>query len=230
MAGRDWPRGAGSGGWLILMARPVPTLLYHFTHVDHLASIAEHGLLSDDLASRRGLLTTEIGQPSIKSRRSERPVPCGAGGSVADYVPFYFAPRSPMLYAIQGGRVAEYQDGQDPLVYLVSSVERLVALGVAPVFTDRNGALALARFTNDLRELDDLIDWPLMTATMWANTSDEPDRRERRMAECLVHGQVPWVAFNEIGTMTQHRQEQAEAALEGVGHKVPVLSHPEWYF
>lgn len=148
---------------------------------------------------------------------------------MGDYVPFYFAPRSPMLYAVRAGRVAEYQDGQDPLVYLVSSVERLVALGAAPVFTDRNAALAFARFTSDLRELDDLIDWPLMTATMWANTSDEPDRRERRMAECLAHGQVPWEAFSEIGSMTRHRQEHVTAALEGIGHQVSV-SHPEWYF
>lgn len=72
------------------------------------------------------------------------PVRVRPGGVVADYVPFYFAPRSPMLYAIHMGNVAEYNDGIDPLVYIVTSVERLLALGLAVVTTDRNAALATA--------------------------------------------------------------------------------------
>lgn len=213
-----------------MAARPVPTLLYHFTHLRHLASIATRGLLSDRLASTEGLLTNEIGQSSIKSQRRGRTVPCEPGGCVGDYVPFYFAPRSPMLYAIRAGRVAEYQEGQEPLVYLVTSVERLIDLNAATVFVDRNAALALARFSSDPGDLDELIDWPLMAARMWANSAEEPDRRERRMAECLVHRQVPWFAFEHVRTMTPRRHRDALAVLEGVEHRPRVAVTPEWYF
>jgi len=48
-------------------------------------------------------------------------VPLAPYGCVADYVPFYFAPRSPMLYKLHKGGVPNYTGGQDPLVYLVSS-------------------------------------------------------------------------------------------------------------
>jgi hypothetical protein len=54
---------------------------------------------------------------------------------VADYVPFYFAPRSPMLYKLHKGGVPNYTNGQDPLVYLVSSAEAVAAGGASFVFS-----------------------------------------------------------------------------------------------
>ena len=48
---------------------------------------------------------TNIAYESIQDRRSIKSVPCGVGGSLHDYVPFYFAPRSPMLYTIHRGNL-----------------------------------------------------------------------------------------------------------------------------
>ncbi len=103
------------------MKRPVPTPLYHFTHVSHLASIVKDGLLSDTDAVRTGALIVEVGHAGIKERRRGRMVPIGPGGAVSDYVPFYFAPRSPMMYAIHRGNVPTYAElgtGIDSLVRL----------------------------------------------------------------------------------------------------------------
>ncbi|MGH4007592.1 MAG: DarT ssDNA thymidine ADP-ribosyltransferase family protein [Pseudonocardiaceae bacterium] len=57
------------------------------------------------------------------------------------------------------------------------------------------------------------IDRPLMGATMWNNTPSEPDRMERRMAECLVHRQVPWRAIGYVATRTPARAAEARATL-----------------
>lgn len=149
---------------------------------------------------------------------------------VADYVPFYFAPRSPMLSAIIHGRVAEYSEGQDPIAYVVTTVERLMGLGLVPTFTDRNAALAFARMTDDVELLDDLVDWELMTATMWNNTAEDPDRRERRMAECLVYQRVPWEAVTCVATRTAQRRAEAEALLRSVGVSAVVEVRSGWYF
>ena len=96
------------------MPRPVHTPFYHFTPIHHLVSIIERGLRCDGTAA--GLLAVEVGNRGIKERRRRRAVPVGGRGVVADYVPFYFAPRSPMLYAIAMGNVPEYTGGTDPLV------------------------------------------------------------------------------------------------------------------
>jgi hypothetical protein len=209
--------------------RPVPTPLYHFTSIHHLDSIIERGLLCDNGAAA-GLLAVEVGNRGIKERRRRRAVPVGPRGVVADYVPFYFAPRSPMLYSIAMGNVPEYSGGMDPLVYLVTTADRLVELGLPMLFTDRNAVLETAYFTRDLADLDAVIDWSLMRARMWNNTSDEPDRRERRMAECLVHRQVPWRAITYVAARTPARAAEARATVARFSQGIAVRTKRDWYF
>ena len=144
------------------MPRPVPTPLYHFTPIGHLATIIERGLLCDMQAVGSGLQSIDVGNRSIKAQRRCRAVLAGPRGVVADYAPFYFAPRSPMMYAIHRGNVPEYTGGTESLVYLVTSVDRLVELGLHLVFTDRNAVLKHAHHTTEVDELDTLIDWQLM--------------------------------------------------------------------
>jgi ssDNA thymidine ADP-ribosyltransferase, DarT len=43
-------------------------------------------------------------------------VPLAPYGCVADYVPCYFAPRSPMLYKLHKGGVPNYSGGHVPVV------------------------------------------------------------------------------------------------------------------
>jgi len=209
--------------------RPVPTPLYHFTPIHHLASIIEHGVLCDT-GTAAGRLAVEVGNRGIKERRRRRVVLVGPRGVVADYVPFYFAPRSPMLYAIAMGNVPEYTGGMDPLVYLVTTAGRLAKLGLPILFTDRNAVLETAHFTQDPADLDALIDWPLMRAKMWNNTPGEPDRRERRMAECLVHRQVPWRAIEYVATFSPARAAEAQATLARFSQGVAVRTRRDWYF
>lgn len=212
------------------MPRPPPTRIYHITHVAHLPSIVQHGLLCDAGAADQGLLMNEVGNREIKSQRRIREVRSEPGGCVADYVPFYFAPRSPMLYAIKAGNVAQYQDGQEPLVYLVSEVERLIALGLRMVYTDRNAALEIARHTDDVDDLDGHVDWLLMEERIWTNTDELPDRRERRMAECLVHDRVPWEAFLGVATKTPAAAERVSQVLRSLDIDSHVAPRPDWYF
>lgn len=212
------------------MPRPVPTPVFHFTHVTHLGSILRHGLVADSRAHGDGLLEVEVGNLDIKGQRQRCPVPIAPGGAVADYVPFYFAPRSPMMFAIDRGNVPSYSGGCADLVYLVTTADRLWAGAESVLFTDRNAVLAFAEFTDEIDMLDDLVDWPLMPARYWANTPEDPERRERRMAECLVHRHVPWVAIDEVAAQSQRCAEDARAALASLGDATPVRVRPSWYF
>jgi ssDNA thymidine ADP-ribosyltransferase, DarT len=131
----------------------------------------------------------EIGYDHIKRRRARRVVPCGGRGTLADYVPFYFAPRSPMLYAITRGQVSAEAARTDQIVYLVSSTQSLRRAGLTVVASNRHAELDYAELSDLDGDLDHdgFVDWPLMTAKYWNNTPDDPDRKERRQAECLVH-------------------------------------------
>lgn len=213
------------------MPRSVPTWVTHFTHVDHLSSIVELGLVCDRSAKAAGALQFEVGNTGIKGQRSRRVVPVAPDGVVDDYVPFYFAPRSPMMSAISHGRVPQYTEGNDHLIYLCTTLEALADLGLEIVLSDRNAALDFAAFVrwSDGEPEVDFIDWPLMKQRVWANTPEHPDRRERRMAECLVHGSVPWEAFNYVGTKSEDVAVQVREVLAALPDSPTVAVHADWY-
>lgn len=212
------------------MSPPSPIWICHFTHVDHLPGIAENGLLCDSRVGDR--LTQEAGDHGIKERRRRAVVRCAPGGVVADYAPFYFAPRSPMLYRVRMGGVATYGGSQRDLVYLCTTVERLEDMGVQAVVTDRNAVLTFARFAPTRAEwsTDGFVDWSLMNERDWFNDEEHPDRKERRMAECLVHHVLPWEAVMAIGCFDDSVAASVHATVDLQVHQPDVLVRRQWYF
>ena len=76
------------------------TAIYHITHIDNLLRIIQAGgLWCDAECTQQGIQPVGIAYANLKDRRSRTRVP-ELGGVLADYVPFYFANRSPMLGAI----------------------------------------------------------------------------------------------------------------------------------
>jgi hypothetical protein len=202
------------------------------TRIERLPSVIKHGLLPDNECRRQQIAGVEIGYDHIKRRRALRVVPCGASGTLADYVPFYFAPRSPMLYAITRGLVSAEAAYTEQIVYLVSSTQTLREAGLTVIASNRHAELGYAEMTDHDGDLDDddFIDWPLMAATYWNNTPDDPDRKERRQAECLVHPRVPWQVIKEVVTKTERARAQVELLMGMAGQSVPVVVSAEWYF
>jgi len=201
--------------------------LLHFTHVDNLTGIMARGLHAP--GDTPGTVV-ECAEPGIKRARGLRAVPIPPGGVVTDYVPFYFAPRSPMLSRIHHGGVAGYGGGQRHLIYLCSRLARVRELGLPWVASDRNAAVATARYTGDPGSLSSHIDWPLMEARYWADTSEDGSRKQRRMAEFLVHHSVPWVAVLGIVVIDDDLRKQVTEIMGRVGSPVPVAVTPSWYF
>ena len=75
------------------MSRPK----YYMTHIDNLASILENGIFSHNKMAT--IPHTRIDNQTVNARR-ERIDP-KYNRSLHDYVPLYFNPRNPMLYAVQ---------------------------------------------------------------------------------------------------------------------------------
>lgn len=211
--------------------RPPHRLIMHFTHVRNLPGILTAGCIeADSRVDRSSALRVEAGDLNVKARRKDRRVPLAPFGRVADYVPFYFAPRSPMLYTLAKGNVPTYTDGQDPLVYLASSTEAIAAAELPCLFSDGNCASPLTEVFDDLAALESAVDWEIMTAKMWANTPDDQDRMRRRMAELLVHQRVPVACISLIVVRRETMKGQVGAILAAHGSDIPVAVRPWWYF
>lgn len=207
-----------------------PTLIFHITHVDNLPKIIEAGgLRCDRLRAQSTDAAVCIAHQHIKDRRARRAVPCAARGFVSDYVPFYFAPRSPMLYTINRGNVEGYTQGQRPIVHLVSSVQGAVALGKPWCFTDGHAEMAFSNFFDDLENLDK-IDWSVMKSKMWNDTDAQPDRKRKRQAEFLVHEFFPWTAVDAIGVIDTEMKDRVVRILGNSTHSPYVHVKRNWYY
>lgn len=204
------------------------TRIFHITHVDNVASVAASGLLCDnDVPTLEGG-HRNIAYTGIKAQRAVTPVPCGPGGTLSGYVPFYFAPRSPMLYTIWRDNVADAVGQHDNIVHLVLRAEEIVDAGLPFAFTDGHATMELSGFYDDLAKLTE-IDWEVMRAQYWS-TDGIGEMRRKRQAEFLVLRHVPWSFVVGIGVHNAKVDAKLKKVLAQVQHRPPVAVKPEWYY
>ena len=208
------------------------TRIYRLVHIGSLeAYLRRQGLHAPNCAPDDGLEYRSIHRQDVQSGRQTSGIPCGPGGAFLDYVPFYFCPRSVMLYQLHTGWVPGYSEGQEPLIHLVSSVQRVQSSGAHFVFSDGHGLAAMTRWYDDLEELD-ALDWNVISGRMWQDTPDEPDRKRRKQAEFLVHRLLDWEQIIGIGVASSVTLERVQSLLDLVGpdYIPPALILRDWYY
>ncbi len=134
-----------------------------------------------------------------------------------------------MLYAIQGGAVANYPDGQRPILHLVSSAEAAAA-ALPCVYTDGHAEIVFSSFHKDLEKLGEVVDFKLMGSDWWNDTPEHPDRKRKRQAEFLAHQFFPWTLVESIGVIDQQMKQAVDKILEGALHRPEVSVRRRWYY
>lgn len=206
------------------------TPIYYITHIQNLALIAAAGALwCDRQVQASGLVPRSIAHGHIKARREAVEVPLPPHGSLADYVPFYFCPRSPMLYAIERGQVPGHAGGQAVIAHLELDANALLTAGLLCIHTDGNAA-SLPRQFFDSRDGFASLSWDVIRATMWRDTAEDNDRKRRKQAELLVHREVPWAHVIRIGVIDASAAAAVHNALHGQPHQPVVEVRRDWYY
>ncbi len=213
---------------------PVPKSpkIYHITHVENLGTIVDDVLWSDAERVRRKLECTAVGMNEIKRRRLEElDVDCHPGTRVGHYAPFYFCPRSIMLYLLHRGNAPglTYQGGQRPLIHLQADLYAVVQWADAEsrrwAFTNVNAGAYYAQFFNNRARLDQL-NWEAIAATNWR----DPDMKEGKQAEFLIEEYFPWELVELIGVIDGEVAEQVQNAITQADHQPEVVVKPDWYY
>lgn len=214
------------------MAVPRKPKIYHIAHVDRLPSIINIGsLLSDTEIVRRNLAGTAIGMNSIKERRlSELRLNCWPDLHVGDCVPFYFCPRSIMLFLIHKQNHPElaYDGGQTPIIHLEADLQTVVEWAEANgdrkwAFTLSNAGSYYFEDRNNLAHLNE-INWPAVLSNQWANC------KEGKQAEFLMHDNFPFELVERIGVHSAPAHQLASNALSTSAHRPPIEILPSWYY
>lgn len=207
--------------------------IYHITHVTNLATIVDHGCLwSDAKMIELGISCQVVGMPTIEERRLNRlTVDCHPETRVGDYVPFYFCPRSVMLFILHKGNHPDlaYSGGQDPIVHLVADLETVAGWADGNherwAFSACNAGASYADFYSNLEQLS-RIDWKAVEATDFRDAQN----KEGKQAEFLMHDSAPWELIEEIGVRNQKMAERVRAALEDCSHRPDIRVQESWYY
>lgn len=207
---------------------PEKALIFRVTHRANLPWILRHGLHCRRSQTEDPNFVS-IGNPELIEKRSSRTVPVPPGGTLDDYVPFYFTPYTPMLLNITTGHGGINQQANEDLVFLVTSLATLEKKGLRYVFTDRHAYLKAARFFGDRQELRH-IDFELLRGRNFQRDPEDPAKLERYQAEALVHRHLPVTGLLGVGCYGRAIQREVDSLVSEVRAKLRAEVRPSWYF
>lgn len=216
-----------------MTAQPRNPKIYHFTNIENLANILQQGFIwSDAETIARSIEIKNIGLNSIKKRRLEKNnVKCHFGTKVGEYVPFYFCPRSVMLYFLHKGNNPDlsYRDGQELLIHFQADLFKVVEWAKKNknlwAFCDRNASTSTAIFFGNTDHLPEL-NWDAINSTDFTNESI----KTHKQAEFLLHRACPWSLVEEIGVYDELMKRMVSNVLSGTGDTKSVWVKKEWYY
>lgn len=201
--------------------------IFRITHINNVSWYLQNNLhcCSSDC---RNPNFREIGNPDLIGKRANRPIAIPPGGTLSDYVSFYFTPFSMMLYNIKTG----YNVRRTPMseiVFLVSSLHKVIESCLQFVFTDRHAYVMAARFSSDLNDLD-RIDWDLLQRRDFKRDPDDLAKCERYQAEALIWKLLPVSALLGIVCYQTEQEAKIKEEADRLSLKVKVITRPDWYF
>lgn len=212
------------------MSVPDRPKIYHIVHVDRLPHILEAGgLYSDARMRKRPSMGTVIGMTDIKQRRLDNPLSSHPDLHVGECVPFYFCPRSVMLYVIAQRNHPElsYKGGQIPIIHLEADLHSVIAWAQSHqkrwAFTTSNAG---SRYFDDYSSAEELtaIDWEAVQSDWWQEC------KEKKQAEFLLEAFFPWTLTERIGVFSHEILQRTRRSLTHAAHRPDVQILPEWYY
>jgi len=214
------------------MPVPAQPKIYHITHIDNLAGMLDRVAWSDSERIERGLECAVVGMSNIKRRRLEElDVDCHRGTKVGEYVPFYFCPRSIMLYILHMGDSPDltYRGGQRPIVHLQADLNSVFAWAAANkrrwAISNGNAGAYYTSFSSSKTALDDL-NWQAIATNNWR----DPDVKEAKQSEFLVFESFPWALIELIGVIDRATADKVSTIIGGARHRPRVEINSAWYY
>lgn len=166
-----------------------------------------------------------IGYPNIKQRRmTQYRVPCCDNRFVGEFVPFYYCPRSPMLFTVNKGNTGRPAGCQTDIVHLVSSVAAALELNRPWAISDVNAGAGYATLSNNLEALE-ALDWNAIQTRQWQS------KMSAKQAEFLLLDQFEWSSIAAIGCHNAQTADKVSATLKNLPGPHPrVVVENSWYY
>ncbi len=202
---------------------------YRITHINNLPLLLQNGIVNKHHPNANGDYI-EIGNPEIIDVRSTSPVKIEGYGMIGDYVPFYFTPKSIMLYNIITGywHPLVPRRNRSEILVIRCLIEDLVKLPKW-FFTDGQANKRFTEHFNDLGMMQE-VDWNSIQNSNFQNDFDDPDRSRKYQAEFLVHHEVPIKSIESLNVYNQQAADVVNDILNENNINLAVNIQPQYFF
>lgn len=166
---------------------------FRIVHIDNIPYILENGIVNTAKSTKKDDSYISIGDESlIEMRRNQNII--HTESCIGDYIPFYFGPRTPMLYTIQHGYNGVRKCDATNLVYLVLKISDIIKSGFQGYFTDGH-ARNICSHTYEidkLNQLNELVHYENVYRPYWSTKEDNRGEYKRlKSAELLIENNIP---------------------------------------
>ena len=207
---------------------PEKALIWRIVHRNNLPWILDNGLHCGN-CDIRSVQWITIGNAELISKRANHIVLLPPGGTLNDYVPFYFTPFSVMLKNIQSGWGGIQNRSNEEIIILVSSLYHIHASGLPFLFTDSHAYSTLAMFYNSLEDLNK-VDWSLLQRRDFRRDPDDPRKLDRYQAEALIYKTCPVSHLLGLVCYNESIRKELNQQIQMRGLELQVHARPGWYF
>jgi hypothetical protein len=190
------------------MTVPDNPSIFRMVHWQNVKHILLHGICCREHANYDPNYVN-IGHTQLIGDRHQYPIPLAGAGNLGEYVPFYFAGHTPMLYLIKNGFKGVTQRPQEDIIYILCKVNDIYDANLEFVFTDRNAKIAVAEYYDDLADLDKL-EWEIIKNQDWKNTETNLARQDFKQAEFLIKNYVPVELIRGLIVFNNAKKKQME--------------------
>ena len=170
-----------------------------------------------------------IGNADLIANRHYHAVPVAPGGSLSDYIPFYFTPLSMMSFNIKTRYRGVRQRPNNEIVILVSSLRKLAKDGVRFLFTDRHAYLGYVTYYSKLDDLSK-IDWTILQNRDFKRDAENPEKTDRYQAEALAHRYLPIASLLGVACYNTTERDNVRALAAEADVTLSIISQGGWYF
>lgn len=203
---------------------------YRICHIRNLAHILAHGLCTkhhpDASAGFIG-----IGNPDIIDTRDDTAVKIAGYGNIGEYVPFYFTPKSMMLFNIITGWRAPLvpKRPKEDIIVIRCLITELAKLERFFFSDGQANVTGTSNHYNDIKYLDQ-IDWDIIQQSDFKREARDTDKPRRYQAEFLVHHHVPVGSIESIHVYNQPAMNYVKAELALTNHLIPIFETKQYFF
>lgn len=162
------------------------------THIRNIPHILTHGIVHKNSPDADPNYIP-IGDDTLINVRNEQLIP-GSKYHIGDFIPFYFGPRTPMLYSIQHGNAHVVKRHPQEIVYCIISISDVIKYDLHGFFTDGHARSALTKFypISRLSELNTLVKREDVYENSWGISFDNTgETKRKKSAELLLLKNVP---------------------------------------